>query len=690
MPKLHEEPLPGFVAPADVVTSAFSALRPPRRVSVSEWAEAERQLRNPGAYSGPWRNAMAPYLVEPMDRTQSRAVETLVMVGGSQFGKTTLGENMIGHAAVCQPRDVLVVQYSRDMAIEFCDERIGQKLIRVTPSLTRLLGGSRRDDKGLGKRFINGMRVMVGWPVPGQLASRPVPIAWIDERDRMPNDVGGEGDPVELARKRTTTFKRNGLVLVTSTPAGLHPDDVGPDSEDASPVLVLFFEGDRNLWHWQCLDCREYWTPGFDFNRRPTTAHLHIPEGATPEEARDQAVLVCPHCGGVVGEREKEIMNATALWLPDGLTVSPDGEINGARPMTRTVSYWFCGLASPFMTIGKVAQELVTAERHYARTQDESKLKTCFNTAFGFPYRPRAGGALPVEIEALERRRERYRLGTVPKGPRFLTASVDVGKRKFDVKVEGWNEEAESWLIDRYTITHLPDGSEVDPANLAVHWELLTKKVLNAAYPLADDPTRELSVAGLAIDTGGAAGQDEEGLPTEGVNLQARNYARRLFASGVERWRVMLVKGAAQRTAPMLRNPTWEVDDNGRRRKDAVPVYVIGVHALKNVIDTRLRIATPQGGYKHFPADTPRGYFEEMTAERKIKGKWTRQGPNESWDLAVYCEVLRQRFRTERIDWNNPPAWAQTKPVGSAEASEPTHTAPKKPGGRRVRSKGIS
>lgn len=676
MRSLHSaDPLPGFVRGADVIRRAADAWRPPRQTAVSEWAEVDRQLRNPGGYSGPWRNSKTPYLVEPMDRSSSRVIEALIMLGPSQFAKTELGLNILGHAVCCRPRDALVVQYSRDMAIEFFDDRLQQKMISPSPAIRERLGVARRDDKVMQKRFSNGMRIVAGWPVAGQLAGRPVPIVWLDERDRMPSDVNGEGDPFELGKKRTTTFGRNALSIATSSPRGLHPADAGEDTESASPILVLYFDGDQNLWFWPCAGCGEYWSPGFDADRKPITSHLWIPEGADPVEARDRATLICPVNGCEILEADKAAMNAGGVWLPKGTTIDAGGKISGARPMTRTASYWFVGLASPFRTIGQIAEEWVKAENVFKKTGDEELLKTCFNTAFGFPYRPRLHGALPLAENDLEGRREDYKLGTVPAGVKFLTAAVDVGIRRFSIQVDGWNEDAESWLVDRIEVTEEATGAELDPANVAAHWHQLQGLLIGKVYPLAADPGRGLPIANVAVDTGGAAGEDAAGDPTEGVSGQAKEFARKLFAAGLDAWRLTLVKGAAARTAPMLpKSPTWETDDNGKRLKNAVPVYVIGQHALKNMIDNRLRLTKPGPGYRHFPADPPVGHFAEMTAERKKKGRWIRTGANESWDLTVYNELARQRLRPERIeDWEHPPAWAALREisVGTAPAAAP-------------------
>ena len=42
---------------------AIQVLRPPERLTVSQWAEKKRTLTG-GAMPGPWRNSVTPYLVE--------------------------------------------------------------------------------------------------------------------------------------------------------------------------------------------------------------------------------------------------------------------------------------------------------------------------------------------------------------------------------------------------------------------------------------------------------------------------------------------------------------------------------------------------------------------------------------------------------------------------------------------------
>lgn len=653
--------LPGFVKAADIRRRAAEALRPPRRVTVSEAAERHRRLNNPGAYVGPWQNAMAPFWIEPMDLMTSRQVEEITIVAPAQTGKTEVGLNVVGHGIKYRPLNILLIQPTQALAADFADRRIDADLLRHSPDYAGELGGTRGDDKTFTKSFRNGLMLTIAWAVAGQLASRPVPIVIIDERDRMPNDLNREGSPKELARNRKKTFGRNGKLLEISSPS----------KTDGTGIMASYGEGDQNLWHWPCPDCGDYWTPGFDVDRKPTLGQLHLPEGCSPDSARDLARLACPHCGALQGEERKAWMNARGLWLPRGMTVAADGTLSGARPLTRRRSYWLSGLVSPFMAWGEIAESWLKAEQHYERTGDEGPLRVFYNTMLGAPYHARHGNAAPLEEHELARRCESYRLGTVPAGVRYLTAAVDIQGRAFDVLVEGWNEHHESWVVDRFDIRQLADGrTDIRPGECPEHWDELVTRVIEARYPLAGDPQRTLAVALTAIDSAGIPGVTDNAVRF--YQRLRRRYKRALLRQ------VMLTKGAAEPKAPMLKPAVpIELDRQGKRVKTGVPLYVIGVHELKNTLDNRLRRETPGPLYKHFPADPPAGFFAELTAEeRDEKGRWQRKdkGPNESWDLAVLNAVAAMRLRPERVrNWASPPSWAAT--IEAAKPAEEPATA---------------
>lgn len=76
-----------YEAAEDIFIDLAELLEPPERMSVSEAAEKFVYLNNPGAYIGPYLNATAPYMAEPMDVLASREHSGCVFVGPAQSSK---------------------------------------------------------------------------------------------------------------------------------------------------------------------------------------------------------------------------------------------------------------------------------------------------------------------------------------------------------------------------------------------------------------------------------------------------------------------------------------------------------------------------------------------------------------------------------------------------------------------------
>ena len=74
-------------------------LRPPEKISVSEWADNNRVLtKDYSDLAGPWRTNRTPYLREPMDMFKARGVTKITLVFATQLGKTECEYNMVGYA----------------------------------------------------------------------------------------------------------------------------------------------------------------------------------------------------------------------------------------------------------------------------------------------------------------------------------------------------------------------------------------------------------------------------------------------------------------------------------------------------------------------------------------------------------------------------------------------------------------
>jgi phage terminase large subunit GpA-like protein len=189
-----------------------------------------------------------------------------------------------------------------------------------------------------------------------------------------------------------------------------------------SPIWRLWQEGTRHHLAWQCIHCLEYFIPRF--------AHLkwqHAEGGehkTTPVEAKRTAYVECPRCGGVIEDRHKPDLNARAVFVAPGQSVTPDGDVIGEAPDSSTLSFWVSGLASPFVTFGQRAENYLVA----VREGSQDKIQTAINAGFGELFSP-GGGDAPQWAEVAAHRGE-YARGELPRGAAYLVMTIDVQRNR--------------------------------------------------------------------------------------------------------------------------------------------------------------------------------------------------------------------------------------------------------------------
>ena len=98
------------------------------------------------------------------------------------------------------------------------------------------------------KTFPGGSLAIIGANSPSDLASKPVRYIFLDEIDRFPASAGTEGDPIELAERRTETFRHNRKIVKTSTPT----------IKGVSKIEKAYMKGTQEEWHTQCPHCHQY------------------------------------------------------------------------------------------------------------------------------------------------------------------------------------------------------------------------------------------------------------------------------------------------------------------------------------------------------------------------------------------------------------------------------------------------
>jgi phage terminase large subunit GpA-like protein len=119
---------------AVILAQVRRLLEPPRRVALSEWADAHRRLSSEASASaGAWTTL--PFQREPLDAVAPGSpYETVVFVWASQMGKSELLLNLVCYVISQEPGPMLIVQPTLAMTEAFSKDRISP-MLRDTPVL---------------------------------------------------------------------------------------------------------------------------------------------------------------------------------------------------------------------------------------------------------------------------------------------------------------------------------------------------------------------------------------------------------------------------------------------------------------------------------------------------------------------------------------------------------------------------
>lgn len=480
------------------------SLRPLPNLSVSDWADKFRMLSGEASSEpGRWRTDRAPYQREIMNSfTQARIWKVIVM-SAAQIGKSDIMNNVIGRYAHLAPAPIMMIQPTIDMAQDYSKSRIAPMIsdTKVLRSVFREAKSRESSNTILSKLFPGGRLIMGGANSPAGLASRPIKILLADEVDRFPSSAGTEGDPIDLAAKRMTTFwdRRMGL-FSTPTIAG------------ESRIEDEYQEGSQEEWQHKCPNCGEY---HLLTHRQMLTEHETITDKKGQKHVTVHSVKWrCPDCG--YSFTESQMRRASQKYIPQNVSALKKG----------VRSFFINCWASPWLTWTAIMQEWLEAKG------DPEREKVVVNTRFGEPYERQ--GAFESTDEFL-RRREIYD-SELPEGVLILTAAVDVQDNRLEYEICGWGEYEQCWGIRKGIIPGIPDTQEV--------WDELDS-ILDREYSFKNGTS--LIIPRTFIDSGGHYAK-------EVYAYSLRRLARQCFA----------IKGASTAGVPIIYKYSKAVTQRGR------------------------------------------------------------------------------------------------------------------------------
>jgi phage terminase large subunit GpA-like protein len=588
-------------------------------MSSTDWANKYRWLAaEQSAHAGKYSTALTPWVPGMLDALDDPKIREVVCQKSAQVAWTDgVLNNYLGRRMHLDPCPVVML-FPKDATIKRYLRQKLTPMIRVTPVLRGLIDitASRSSTNTQDyKEFPGGFLALVGSNSPDNVKTISAPVGAVEEPDDCSTDTKGQGDSVELLRERLKTYENSKLIFGGT-----------PTIKDHSRVETAF----------QASDQRHFWVPCHQCGKPHVLTWDNVIWDEDPrvnDEVLGHAVLdsaryVCPHCGVLWTDRDKNLNVRRGYWVNN-------------RPTREVAGFAINELYSPFpgSKLAKLVEKHLKAQYKKERG-DESAMITFTNNTLGLAYEYQDGS---IDAEALSGKAEEYSELIVPRGGLALALAIDVQPDRLALIIRAYGREEESWLVYWGEI-HAKVGvtDTTDPV-----WAELDK-VLFGSYRHADGYVLSITVAAIDSSDGN-------------TNDAVYHYVRTRRGKGPK---LMAIKGSKEIDQEIVRTPKKvDVDSTSKAARFGLEVWHIGVNRAKDLIAERLKLSGVGPGRMHFYDGVRSDYPDQMTGESKIPSRtqrnkkvWTRKAgrPVEAWDCEVYNLFCA---RQQRWHIRNAGAW---------------------------------
>lgn len=245
------------------------------RVDVAAWATRNRYMYNT---SSMFSYAQTPFFEEPAKYMSDIAgTAAVILKTPAQVGKTESILNFFGWVCEFDRANTMLVLDTQKSGEKMSKNRI-RPFLRDVCGINNPNNTKKNPDKsnsvmniGLGR----GANLLIcSAKSASDLRSTPVKYLLMDELDAWPDELLGEGDPVQLALQRQMRYR--GMAVMTSTPTDLH-----------GRIYQNYLIGTQQTWCVEC-ECGELLPCRWD----------DIVFGS------DTPYIICPKCGQILSEIE--------------------------------------------------------------------------------------------------------------------------------------------------------------------------------------------------------------------------------------------------------------------------------------------------------------------------------------------------------------------------------------------------
>lgn len=597
-----------------------AAMEPDPELRLDEWSEAHVVIPKGSATSGPYRLSHTPYARRVLQcLSPVHKCSRIVVMAASQMLKTQTFVNAALGWIDLAPANILALEPTDKLAKRL-SSRLAKAIDACGPVRQKVAKPRSRDARNTidTKEFDGGGLYITTAGAAANLAEIPARYVFCDEVDRMEASVDSEGDPVELAEARATTYEGMCKLYHVSSPTTVASSKIAP----------LYEMGTQESYHVPCPHC----------------GHLHALE---PENFRydydtdsdnvDRAWFVCPDCGCEINESDK------ASMLPDIEMGGQARWVAASKGDGETVSFHINAFYAPIGSITwlRLARQHARAELRRAKG-DNSSMQVYINTRLARTYDDTHA---TTTADALRARAEPYPMRTVPDPALFLTMSVDTQNDRLEYQIEAWGPGMEHWVIDygkAWGAPSIPIGQPGSP------WTVIDEI---RRTPIIHASGRALAISAYGIDSGGGHTQDVYNYGSTRRNLHC-----------------VVLHGSNRPNKPIISSGPSRVDIDwgGIRTPGGVELWAVGTDVAKDyLLQDRLKLADGPGAM-HFPQSIDTEWFDGMVAERvtivhrggKAIRRWVNPPGvrNEPTDLSVYNLAIAYKLglhKLTQLDWRN-------------------------------------
>jgi phage terminase large subunit GpA-like protein len=572
----------GYQAVHDAVARG---MEPDPNLTVDVWSDEFMVIpKSTGSNeAGKYRTSRTPHAREVMRwLSDDHPCKRVALMGASQMLKTQVGLNWLMATIHQSPSNFLWLVPTGKLH-KRAAARIDKTIAAIPQVRERVARPHSRDSNNNNdiKEYSGGALYLATAGAAANLSELSVRRVLFDEIDRAKENVGGEGDPSELAETRQTTFERNRKAYYPSSPT----------IEGESPIETLFKRGTQREALAECIHCGHVQTLDF-FNL------VRSNDGK-------RAMYPCVECGGLHEEGDKTRMFTRGLWS--------DGHPGDGETESGTISAMF--LPYGWIPWISLMRQYDMAKAKLEEGSEEAMI-VFYNTRLA---RCWARSKESTKYDELMNRAEPYRLGTVPMGGLVLTAAIDVQAYRLEFKVVAWGEGLEGWVID-YQVIH---GNPEEEGTWKKADELLQGRYRHASGAM-------VNISAAFVDSGGTATQEVYAFTTP-------RQRRKVFAiKGASRPNRPIISGK-----PTL----VDVNMKGRTEKRGGQLWWIGTDTGKDYLQARWAKTSGPGAIHFsgdLPESYFKGLTAEYRTYGYKRGRkvswWEKKKgePNEPLDLMNY------------------------------------------------------